>query len=78
MSVVAMFLLLSFVQGATPFLEQSATSEMAKAPPMSTVLKFIGAKRACVSHGVYGGSRRKFLQFYSPAENMIKKLYRKA
>ena len=78
MAVVALMLFLTHISGCIGALEQSITSSMHKAPPMCTVLSYIGATRVVTSHGAFGGETRKMLQLFSPAKLFLSKMQRKA
>ena len=77
MAVVALMLFLTSIAGCVGTLEQSLTSSMHKAPPMKTVLAYIGATRITTSHGAFGGSTKKMLQLFSSAKILLKMMKKK-
>ena len=77
MAVVALMLFLTCVSGGIGTLEQSLTSSMHKAPPMRTVLTYIGATRITTSHGAFGGSTKKLLQLFSSAKLLVSSMKKK-
>ena len=76
MAVVALMLFLTSIAGCIGTLEQSLTSSMHKAPPMRTVLAYIGATRITTSHGAFGGSTTKLLQLFSSSKVLLKMMKR--
>ena len=77
MAVVALMLFLANMSGVIGTLEQSGSSSMHKAPPMSTVLAYIGATRITTSHGAFGGATAKILQLFSSAKLLVTMMRRK-
>ena len=73
----ALMLFLANVSGVIGTLEQSLTSSMHKAPPMSIVLAYIGATRITTSHGAFGGSTTKLLQLFSSAKLLVSMMRKK-
>ena len=68
MVVTALTMLISYLCGCNPVLEQPMGSVMPLEEPLKSVLACIGASKFSVYHGAYSGESWKPLQLWSTAD----------
>ena len=71
MTITALMIFLSHLLGNACVLEQPLGSVMPLAPPLSTVLHFIGASRETTWHSSFGAASAKPFQLISNRRNII-------
>ena len=71
MTITSLLVLLSHLLGNACVLEQPLGSVMPLAPPLSTVLHFIGASRETTWHASFGAASAKPLQLISNSSNIM-------